>query len=258
MTEAASRNHWPTVAALSVLAMCLVTFDHEALGHGSACAALHGHILVLTSSIFRCDAKSGWIDPAGPATSLLMGVLALALARLAPRRRTGLRFFLTLVTAFSFFWETGYLAQAMLKRHGDLYFFATFLSGEVGPTERWVLCALGLALYLSTAWLISDQLSKLWPQARVARSAARTAWLWATLGSAIAAIPYAVHDLSDLHDAALQIGGASLPLLIIPRGGSTTVQDGASDAIERSYGVIALAVIVYVVFVGTMGRGLAY
>jgi hypothetical protein len=56
--------------------MCVVTFDHEALGHGGMCLALGGHIRVLTSSVFRCDLQSVWIDPAGPFGNLLVGALA--------------------------------------------------------------------------------------------------------------------------------------------------------------------------------------
>jgi hypothetical protein len=256
MATAERRSDGLTVAAIAILAMCLVTFDHEALGHGGACLALNGHIRLLTSSIFRCDVKSGWIDPAGPATNLLMGAIALACAQLAARARTGLRLFLLLVTAFSFFWETGYLARAMLRRDGDLYFFARYLLGEVGPAERLLLGLLGLGLYLSTAWLVSDQLSRLWPAPKTARSVARTSWLWATLGAAVAALPYAIHDGSDLRDAALEIGAASIPLLVIPLGGGMAAPE-TSPVIERNYGVIAVAVVVYALFAGAMGRGLS-
>ena len=62
MSLTENKNDSLTVAAVAVLAMCVVTFDHEALGHGSVCLALHGHILLLSSSLFRCDVRSGWID----------------------------------------------------------------------------------------------------------------------------------------------------------------------------------------------------
>lgn len=100
--------------------MCVVTFDHEALGHGSVCLLLHGHIRLLSSSLFRCDIRSGWIDPAGPFANLLIGTLALACLRFVPQRVLVPRLFLILITAFSYFWEWGYLVRAMHKREGDL------------------------------------------------------------------------------------------------------------------------------------------
>src|SRR5450755_2986394 len=65
------------------MAMCLVTFDHEALGHGGMCLALGGHIRILTSSIFRCDIRSVWIDPAGPFCNCLVGAALAVLPRLS-------------------------------------------------------------------------------------------------------------------------------------------------------------------------------
>ena len=62
-------NDRTTVAAVGLLAMCIVTFDHEALGHGGLCLALGGHITLLTTSLFACDHRTIWLAPAGPAIS---------------------------------------------------------------------------------------------------------------------------------------------------------------------------------------------
>jgi hypothetical protein len=112
------------VAALAVIAACLVTFDHEAPGHGSICLLLGGHISLLTSSLFRCDLHSERIAPAGPAMNLLVGAIALVLRAALPTKLARTRLTLIFVTAFSFFWEGGYLVRAMIVRGGDLYFFA--------------------------------------------------------------------------------------------------------------------------------------
>lgn len=258
MTAASGKNDWLTVAALGLLAMCVVTFDHEALGHGGVCLALHGRIRLLTSSIFRCEVKSDWIDPAGPACNLLMGAIALACRRLVPQRLANLRLFLVLVTAFSFFWESGYLMHAMHRKDGDLYFFARFLLGEVTLWERWAAGAVGFALYVFAIWITWAGLSQLWPQAPVARGVARTAWLSATLGATVAALAFTGHGWGDVHDAALEIGGASLPLLLIPVRSAGGAEDRSPSLIVRSPAVIVLAVVVYGTFVATMGRGLAF
>jgi len=84
----ADNDSW-TVAAIGLMAMVLVTFDHEALGHGGMCLALGGRILELTSSIFRCNLRSAWIAPAGPLCNLIVGTLSLLLIRATARRRTG-------------------------------------------------------------------------------------------------------------------------------------------------------------------------
>ncbi len=257
MTATTERNDWLTVAALGLLAVCVVTFDHEALGHGGACLLLGGRITLLTSSVFRCDVTSGWIDPAGPASNLLMGAIALAGLRLAPRQRTKLRLFLILVTAFSFFWEAGYVMRAMLKRDGDLYFFARFMLGDVTPWVRWAAAAAGLALYVVTAWITSAGLTKLWPRAPVARAVARTAWFSGAVGAAVAALAFAGHDWGDVRDAALEIGGASFPLLFLPLRGARIDEAPAPALIARSPAVIVLAVVVYGLFVATLGRGLS-
>jgi hypothetical protein len=251
-----SKNDLLTVAAVGVLAMCVVTFDHEALGHGSACVLLHGRILLLNSSMFRCDVRSGWIDPAGPAVNLLMGTLALACVRLVPVRRLPLRVFLILVAAFSYFWEWGYLIRAMHRRDGDLYYFAEFLLGHVTLWERWIAAGVGLALYAFTMRIVSIELGKLWPQARVARIVARTAWVSATVAAALAALAYTGHGWGDLRDAVLEFGGGSFPLLFLPLGNRQIEERGPSSFLARSPITIVLAAIVYAVFVARLGRGI--
>jgi hypothetical protein len=169
-----------TISALGIVAMCIVTFDHEALGHGSACLLLHGHIRLLTSSLFRCDIRSGWIDPAGPAANLLMGALALAARQFVPMRWPRLTFLLILITGFSWFWEAGYVIHSMRRQDGDLYFFAQFMLGAVSVRQRWLAAAAGVVLYLLAGWLTSNALLRLWREPRMARAAVRTAGASAT------------------------------------------------------------------------------
>jgi len=248
-------NDWPTVAAIGVLAMCVVTFDHEALGHGSICILLHGHIRLLTSSLFRCDIRSGWIDPAGPASNLLMGTLALVSLRFVPERLPNLKLLLITVTAFSYFWEGGYVMRAMLRRDGDLYFFAQFLLGDVSVWQRWSAAIAGFALCILAAWLTSDALLKLWSQPRVARGVARTVWISACVGAAVAALAYAGQGRGDLRDSVLEIGGASFPLLLIPLGRRHAEDAHAPVFIARSTITVVLAAAISALFVATLGRG---
>jgi hypothetical protein len=251
------RNDWLTVAAIALIAMCVVTFDHEALGHGGACLALHGRIRLLTSSLFRCDIRSSWIDPAGPAGNLLVGTLALVASRVVPSRRPGLRLFLILVTAFSYFWEGGYLIRAMLMRDGDLYFFARFLLGELALWQRAIAAIAGLALYVFAVRLTASALSTLWPEPRVAGATARIAWMSATIGAGVAALAYNGPGWGDLTDSLLEIAAASLPLLFIRSTYREEPEAHPVTIIARSPAMIALAVVIYGTFIATLGRGIA-
>ena len=247
------RNDWLTVAAIGLVAMCVVTVDHEALGHGSICLLIHGHVTLLTSSLFRCSARSGWIDVGGPAMNFLMGAIALIARMLLPRKFLKLRLFLICVTAFSFFWEGGYLIDAMHHQNGDLYFFSQFLLGSVSVWQRWLGAGVGLALFVLSARIAAGALLDLWPDASIARSVARAVWISATLGSAVSAALYVGHDWGNFRDAMLEIPVASFPLLIVPFGrGESRL---SAQYIARSYPMIVLALVVYAAFAATLGRG---
>ena len=258
MTTDGPDNDLPTVAAIAVIAMCLVTFNHEALGHGGACLALGGHIRVLTSSIFRCDMRSVWIAPAGPFGNLLGGVLALLFVRVVPRRRTNGRLFLVLVAGFAFFWEAGYLVTAMCGRDGDLYFAAQDLFGEPALWWRLAGAAAGIALYLVSIRWASRVLTDLWPDAVIARHVARIAWVAASLGAVLAATADSGAGWTGLRDAALEIGAGAFPWLLIPRQGRAHLAPAAPLRIERNYAIMATSLIMFAVFVATLGRGLRF
>jgi len=185
-----------------------------------------------------------------------MGSIALVCVRFVPRRIAALRLLLILITAFSYFWESGYVMRAMHRCDGDLYFFAQFLLGEVTVWERWLFAAAGLALFLVTVRVTANALLALWPHGAQARAVARTAWLSTILGDALAALAYRGHSWSNFRDAVLEIGAASFPLLFLPRRGRAN-KDGQSNVfVARNPVVIALCILVYVIFVATLGRGI--
>ena len=249
-------DNLPTIGTLALIAMCLVTFTHEGLGHGGACLALGGRVELLTSSLFRCDRASPAIDAAGPLANLLLGLAALALRSRIAGRRVVLRLFLILVTAFSLFWDGGYLVQAMLLLDGDFYFAARDLMGEPSLGWRIVLGALGAAIYAAAVVVTARALRTLWPDRARARRVARTAWLVATAGATLAALLYQGPDTGrNLHDAVMEIGLAAVPLLLIPggMGGPLVGEDWAR--IEFSPAVVILAVVVFGLFAVIQGVG---
>ena len=256
-TATAQRDSLPTVGAMALIAMCLVTFAHEAAGHGGACLALGGRVELLTSSLFRCDRISPLIDAAGPLTNLLLGLAAWALRSRIAAHRPDPRLFLILVTAFSLFWEGGYLVQAMLSRDGDSYFVARDLLGEPGLWWRILLGAVGVALYGAAVVVTSRGLTGLWPDRARARRVARTAWLAAVAGAALAALLYqGPHAGRNLHDAVTEIGLAAVPLLLIPGGMRGAPAGEGAARIGFNPAVVVLAVVVLGLFAAIQGRGL--
>ena len=257
-SRADANNDWYTVAAIGLIAMCLVTVDHEALGHGGMCLAIGGHIKVLTSSIFRCNVRSIWIDPAGPLANLLAGTVSLLVANWIPSRLIAMRLFLALVASFSFFWEGGYLIKAMLDRSGDLYFTAEDFLGEPSLWWRTLGTAVGVILYSVTARYASRALTGLFPNRDSARRTARVAWVAATIGATLAALVNVGGEPAALRDAVLEIGAASLPLLFIARKHRVSTPVSSVPPIRRSVAVICLSLAIYLIFVATLGRGLYF
>ena len=256
MTHGPDGTDGYTVAAVALAAMCLVTFDHEALGHGGLCLALGGHIEVLTSAIFRCGLRSVWLNPAGPATSLSVGFLACWVSTRIPRRPGATRLFLILVAAFSFFWEAGYLVKAMFVRDGDLYFAAASLLGEPSRWWRFAGAAGGAYLYVTAARWAARSLATLFPSRGESVRIARIAWAAASLGAAAAALLNVGHGWAGFRDAVLEVGAASLPLLLIAARPDATAPAAGVAPLRRNGWVIGLSLALYALFAATLGRGL--
>lgn len=250
--SANTRGDGLTIGALAVLAALTVTVSHEAIGHGGVCLAIGGRVTLLTSSLFRCDAPSGLIDLGGPLFNLAVGLTALLASRVVRTVRPTTALFLMLVTSFVSFWEGGYLVKAMLTGEGDLYFAWANLIGPPTAVVRGVGVATGLALYLGGVIFANRSLSSL-AGAEGARRLGRIAWLAATTATVAAALFYRGGPGPNLRDAFLEIGAASVPLLLIrgrDAGRSTPAPIG------RNRGVVLLAALVWVAFVLTQGRGL--
>lgn len=249
------KNDHLTVAAVGLLAMCTVTFDHEALGHGGACLLSHGRILELSSSVFRCDRNSGLIDGAGPFTNALLGFAALLLRRTLPAHVLKLKLFLGAVTTFSFFWESGYLIQAALTRHGDMYFFAQWALAGIPDWLRWAAAALGVLLYFLSVRLATRTLLEFAFDRKSAKTLSLTIWLSGTIGATLAALAYGGAIKGGFRDAVLEIGLASIPLLFLPPSEPSDPGAASVATIARSIPLIVAGIVLYGIFVATLGRG---
>lgn len=234
-----------TVSAIAVLAACIAAVAHEAIGHGGACLALGGAITQLTSVYFQCSAHNLWIPAAGPLGNLAAALLAGAGAALLPGART--RLLLVLIALISIYWFAGYLIYAALLNDGDPYFvLADF--GAPNLAARAGMAAAGLAAYAIGLWA-SRRFTA--PMADAQRTLG-VAWVAASLSACAAALVYAPDRLDAVKQAALEIGAASLPMLLRSAPGPRTT----SVAIARDWAWIGAAAAAFVVFAATLGRGL--
>ncbi|HEY2069284.1 MAG TPA: hypothetical protein VGG48_07000 [Rhizomicrobium sp.] len=232
------RNDTLTTIAIAILAMCLATAAHEALGHGSACLLLGGHITQLTSVYFDCSVhREIWIPAGGPLGNLAAALLAWIGLRVATGGR--MRLFLMLLFAFSIFWFAGYVLYSAVKSQGDNAIVAQMLFGD--PDWRW-RAGLGV-LSVLVYWIGRSQIA--------GRTATlRIAWVAGLISAALAALLYAPDRLEALHQAALEIGAASWPLLLPTRAGENEPE------VTRSFEWIAMSVLVFIGFAVTLGHGL--
>ncbi|HEY4113488.1 MAG TPA: hypothetical protein VGM17_05445 [Rhizomicrobium sp.] len=238
-----------TVAAIAIAAMCIVTMDHEAIGHGTACLSQGGHINLVTSVYFRCSVQNGTVAAGGPIGDLTGAAIAWLLLQVTPATRPRLRLLLLLITAFGVFWEAGYALEAMVTAYGDSYFA---FRGLFGAPETWWRIGgfvLGIALYLLGIRITLRSARGLAPDVL------RTAWIAATIATALAALAYAPAPFVAMRQAVLEIGAGSIPLLFIGRR-LAPAQSATEWQIARSVGWIAAAAILYIVFIATLGRGI--
>lgn len=245
----------PTVCAIAVIAVCITTFAHEALGHGSACLLLGGRITQLTSVHFQCSLRSSFIAPTGPAGNYFAGILALVAQWLIPRHRSRARFLALLVMAFSFFWEAGYLVESMMIGRGDYFFVGQDLLGN--PQWPWRILGVlaGIGLYLLFARVLGICVRGFTTNPGRVSLLLGSAWLTAMISACLAAALYAPDRGGAFTEAAGEIGGA-FPLLYPFNRIRATAHD-AAPPILRSYAWIGVATAVLAAFAATLGRGLS-
>jgi hypothetical protein len=254
-THAAERrDDLVTVAGLGVIAACVSMVAHEALGHGLECLAIGGRITRLTNALFTCQGQDAFTSIAGPIGNLVVGALAALFFSAISAVRPRLKLLALFVAAFSLFWEAGYMLYAAVKGEGDYVYFLH----DVGAPAvfRPLLGVSGLLLYVVAIALVGRGVGSF--GATRARRLLWPAWLGGVLAAVGAAALYAPARLAAIHDAALEIGGASIPLLIIPfRLWSVPGAPSRIPAIGRSLAWIGAAVVVFAALAATLGRGLS-
>jgi hypothetical protein len=243
-----------TTAAIAVAAAALTTVAHEAIGHGSACLALGGHVTQLTSVYFDCSVHDLWLPAAGPLGNLAAALLSWLALRALPLGSPRLRLLLLLTMAFSIFWAAGYLFYSAATGEGDNAIVARILFGEPDWPWRIALFVLGLMLYRIGIRAAAVEARPFGNEEGRARNLLYLSFVAGSFASIIAALFYAPDRLHAAIQGALEIGGAAIPFLFLPR----LIRPGGRDEpqIARSFAWIALCAPVFIGFVATLGRGL--
>jgi hypothetical protein len=144
-----------TLIAIACAAYVAADLAHETLGHGGACLASGGKVLLIDTTFEDCSIHSHWIDGAGPVAGIVVALLAWLGARKA--QGANLRVFLTLLFAFAIFWNVGYMIKSGLGYTGDWHFLIEGLE----PASIWHigLAVAGVALYIGAMRM----LTRIWP-----------------------------------------------------------------------------------------------
>ncbi len=138
---------------------------HEALGHASAALLTSSvRILSLSSVALQTSAENRAVAAAGTAANLVVGALALMLARRG-QTWTPARYFLLLLGAVDLFNGTGYLLFSAVLGLGD---WAVVISG-LAPAAAWRagMALVGAAAYWESILLVAGIAARLVASGRV-------------------------------------------------------------------------------------------
>jgi len=232
-----------TLIAIACCAYAAADLAHETLGHGGACLASGGKILLIDTTFEDCSVHSRWIDGAGPLTGIAVALLAWLGA--LNTQVTNLRVFLVLLFADAMFWNIGYMLKSGMASAGDWHFLIEGLQ----PANAWHigLAIAGLALYI----IAMRMLVRAWPTGRGMSSGqfAVIAYLTAAILSAAAGFldPRGPHTiLSDALPSSLAAVG--LPLV--------GLRQRTEIGIAPSPVGIAVGAVSAVIFVAILGPGI--
>ena len=142
-----------TLLAVACTAYLVADVAHEGLGHGGACLAFGGKLILFTTTYEDCSIRSRLIDGAGPVVGIVVALLALAWLRFARPVSIAARAFLCLTFAFAIFWNVGYMIKSGLTDEGDW----AFVIAGLKPSLFWhaALTVLGIVLYALAMRMLS-------------------------------------------------------------------------------------------------------
>jgi hypothetical protein len=236
--------------------------SHEALGHGLAILATGGHPVLLTSSYFSSGGStSRWIPAGGGIANLVVGglfVLALRMFRAATEH---VRYFFILGIAFNLLFAAGYPFYSGVAAFGD---WAAVISG-LSPAWLWrvLLVVVSVAVYYASLLLLAAEMRPFCGSDRPEALARlrRITWIpfFAALVAACLAGALNPRGWTNILTAAAPAAAGSFGLTQLDHfSGVRSSNPSIPNAgpITRSFGWIAVALVLLVLFVAVLGPGI--
>jgi hypothetical protein len=248
-----------TICAISLVAAIIANVVHEGLGHAVTALLTGTQSGVLTTVAWSSDFDSRLVAAGGTLANLAAGVIFwFALRRLAGAS-VRLRYFLLISLAFNLFTGTGYFFFSGVTNFGD---WALVIAGlQAHWLWRTLLVVVGIVAYYGAVLVVGTGLVR---YVGVARDDARRLWKLTLIPYLSATLLVCAGGL--LNPLGIQLvwqsalpgtAGADSGLLwlkyYIPKD---AIPERGSERIGRSYGWIAAAVALSLVFVFVLGRGI--
>ncbi len=246
------RDDLPTLMAAGVLAHAGQALLHEAAGHGGVCLAQGHGLLVVAPLWMRCSQTSMLLVAAGPAMNAIAALACLLVLRSWRRIRPEMGLLLWLGFSFNALVFCGYMAVGSATGFGDW----PVLFAGVMPSWAWrVPLAAAAALGYYGCLHVAARL--FCGGAAAAKDLRRRALVPAAAAAFVACMAEIAGGRIAVMPMLLALGctigiGASLTSM-----DNVVTSEPGCGAIPRSYGMIALGLIVALGFVFLLGRGLA-
>jgi len=248
-----------TICAISLVSAILANVLHEGLGHAAVDLLTGAQSGVLSTVAWSSAADSRLVAAGGPLVNLVLGIIFWFALRAAKGASMQSRYFLLTGAAFNLFGATGYFFFSGVTNFGD---WAAVIA-PMHPHWLWrtLLLIVGIATYYGAVLLVGISLVK---YIGVPRSDARrltkllyipyfSAALLLTAGGLLNPLGMQLVFESALPGAAGADSGLLWLRYYIPK---KTTPDRVPEAIGRSYGWIAVATAMSLVFIFVLGRGI--
>ncbi len=257
-SSATGRDDLATLAALGVIVACVSAAGHEALGHGGACLLAGGEVTLLTATRFACDGGALWVDAAGPTMNLLLAVVSLWLLRRASAKAVAWRWLLFLMAAVNIAWFAGEVISSPFMPGYDEAAIASQLGWSPTVWQPAMLIggvlvyAVGIRMMAAAAWRQRDRGD---PADRL-RSRFAIPFAAAALSFTLAGTLRPGSPIAGAVECFLTIGVAALPMWLATGPASRATAAADAKPVQRSIGWIAVAAIVYAMFLLFQARGI--
>jgi hypothetical protein len=248
-----------TVCSISFLAEMLTNVLHEGLGHAATALLTGAQSGVLTTVAWSSDFESKLVEAGGTLANLAAALVFWIALRSALSATVRWRFFLLISLAFNLLAGTGYFFFSGVTNFGD---WALVIAG-LHPHWLWrsLLVVGGIASYYSAVFIVGTGLVRYVGvprnDLRRLRNLTFLPYFSAVLLLCAAGLLNPIGIQLMWQSALPGAAGANSGLLwlryYIPKG---TVPERRSDAIDRNYVWIIVAVVLSLVFIFVLGRGI--